>query len=296
MATATNEPSPEPKRRKATPPRRRGKIVLFGDSITQQSFSAAGFGWGAHVADRYQRRADVINRGFSGYNTDWFLRYAATDEGRADLFDHGGGAAEAEVRLATVFFGANDASDPALNERQHVPLGTYRSNLKEIVSLARSNLGRDVPVVVMSPPPVCHDGRLRYQKERYGEQATGKLERTLERSGEYAAAAGEVARELGLPFLDLWTTMQYTPNGEARWCWRDYLSDGLHLSAAGNKFVGDALIELVERLLPDLSVKPCPVTGGINSASVCEGLPRVGPWHDEIDHKQPSKAFEVEQS
>ena len=103
----------------------RPKILLFGDSITQMSFSAIDCGWGACIADRYQRRADVLNRGFSGYNTDWFLRYASTDEGKADLFQHNG------VKLVTIFFGANDASCENLNRRQHVSLGDYTSNIKQ---------------------------------------------------------------------------------------------------------------------------------------------------------------------
>lgn len=46
--------------------------LLFGDSITQQSFSAGGYGqW---MSDNYQRRADIINRGYGGYNTEWALR------------------------------------------------------------------------------------------------------------------------------------------------------------------------------------------------------------------------------
>lgn len=46
--------------------------LLFGDSISQQSFSAGGYGqW---VADYYQRRADIINRGYDGCNTEWALR------------------------------------------------------------------------------------------------------------------------------------------------------------------------------------------------------------------------------
>jgi len=41
-------------------------ILLFGDSITQQSFNVTYRGWGAATADWYNRYADVINRGFSG--------------------------------------------------------------------------------------------------------------------------------------------------------------------------------------------------------------------------------------
>lgn len=275
----------------ATP--KRAKILLFGDSITQQSFFAdspdgCGCGWSAHISDRYQRRADVLNRGFGGYNTGWFLRFAATDEGRADLFEHEG------VRLVTIFFGANDASDPALNERHHVPLEEYKSNIKEIVALSRTHFGDDVNIILISPPPVCHDGRLRYQQARYKDKATGKLERTLELSGKYAEGVKEVADELDLPLLDLWTKMQFTSSGEERSNWRQFLSDGLHLSASGNKFVGEALMNLIDQLLPDLSVRPCPHTGIINSSSHCPEMQKIGPWHDEIDHKQPDKAFPPE--
>jgi hypothetical protein len=42
-------------------------FVLFGDSITQRGFAPGG--WAAALADRYGRRVDVVNRGYSGYNT-----------------------------------------------------------------------------------------------------------------------------------------------------------------------------------------------------------------------------------
>jgi hypothetical protein len=84
----------------------RPQIVLFGDSITEQSFRAGG--WGAALADTYSRKvnstftillfltkisflfilfnykilfwfvcnvlkADIVNRGYGGYNTRWAL-------------------------------------------------------------------------------------------------------------------------------------------------------------------------------------------------------------------------------
>lgn len=264
----------------------REKIVLFGDSITQRSFSVSECGWGAYLADRYQRRVDVLNRGFSGYNSDWFLRYAATDDGKEDLFGRGEGEG---VKLVTIFFGANDASDPTLNARQHIPLDRFKSNIQEIASLIRKNFGAEAKIIVMSPPPVDHEGRLKFQKEQYKEKATGKLERTLERSGEYSLAAKEAAKELNVPFLDLWTNMQFT-SSKVEKPWRNYLCDGLHLSSEGNKFVGDALMGLIDEEFPELAVKGVPETGGANSAS-SSFLKRAGPWHDEIDYTQPEKAF-----
>ena len=221
---------------------KRAKIVLFGDSITQQSFRRNG--WGACIADRYQKRADLINRGVSGWNTNNFLRYASSDDGKEDLFDHD------NVKLVTIFFGANDACHAELNK--HVPLEIYKSNIMEIVKLVKSNFGQNVTIILISPPPVCHEGRLKHQKNKYKDKATGVLERTLELSGQYAAAVKEVANVMGIPFLDLWTTMQFTSEGEGRRGWSDFLSDGLHLSAKGNMFVGKSLVTLIDEVVPDL--------------------------------------------
>jgi hypothetical protein len=45
----------------------RQRFLIFGDSLTQQSFEEGG--WGARLVSRYQRKADVTLRGYSGYNT-----------------------------------------------------------------------------------------------------------------------------------------------------------------------------------------------------------------------------------
>jgi len=45
----------------------RQRFLIFGDSLTQQSFEEGG--WGSRLVSRYQRKADVTLRGYSGYNT-----------------------------------------------------------------------------------------------------------------------------------------------------------------------------------------------------------------------------------
>ena len=47
---------------------KRPKIILFGDSITQQSTGA--WGWATLLADLYSRKVDVVVRGFNGYTTN----------------------------------------------------------------------------------------------------------------------------------------------------------------------------------------------------------------------------------
>lgn len=290
------------------------RIILLGDSITQMSFSSPG-GFGAHLADVYQRRADVLNRGYSGYNTNWILELLSTEEDRGIVF---GGPSQpttnsfqAEfrrednsatansisattdstptistplpsnaVRLIVLFLGANDASCPVLNARQHVPLETYQKNLISIVQISKQHCPY-AKFILVAPPPIHHDGRLKYQIERYGpDNATGELERTLELSGNYAAAAQNMAQELEIPaFLNLWQEMQdVNPTS-----WHEYLSDGLHLSPSGNEFVGTRLVELITQYYPELAVHPCDLTGLYGNSNAKSDLAQHGPWHDKIE-------------
>lgn len=233
------------------------KIVLLGDSITQMSFQECG--WGATLANVYQRRADVLNRGYSGYNTRW-IQNVLDDIERDD------------VLFTVVFFGANDASLPAHNFRQFVPVDEYRENLKRIAS------GRGKCLFVC-PPPVVAEKRLEYQKKRYGDKATGVLERTNENARLYGDACKEVARELGMPCLDSWTLMT-NAQGEDRW--KDYLDDGLHLSREGNQFLARHLVDLINISFPEFAVKPDPHTGHFGTSGSSSSLAPHGLWHDRI--------------
>lgn len=94
-------------------------ILAFGDSITQRGHN----GWVGLLADIYTRRADIINRGFSGYNSKW----------ARDIFQ------DVVIRcnpdLVIIFFGANDAVIPEV--AQHVPVDEYERNLDWMVQALR---------------------------------------------------------------------------------------------------------------------------------------------------------------
>lgn len=252
----------------------RPTILLLGDSLTQLSWD----GWGGQLAHVYQRRADVVNRGMAGYNTDWFLLYLETHS-KNILVDN--------VFLVIIFFGANDASCEKLNPRHHVPIPKYKKNLKTLIEKCRAHYDEDIPIVLVTPPPVQHEQRLIFQKERYGDKATGELERNLELSGQYAHATQEVASDSNTLVIDLWNSMQLDGN------WERFFYDGLHFSREGNEFVAQSILQQIERGLPHLAVTPCRITLQFaNSASTCPSLPQSGPFHDEIDHTDPSRAFE----
>ena len=112
--------------------RTRPNIILFGDSITQLGFSGSSTtsssGWVSLLSNAYARRADVLNRGYSGYNTRHALDILPS------VFSSVDGTQSDSVLMVTVFFGANDASLPGDREHcQHVPINEYERNIRKIV-------------------------------------------------------------------------------------------------------------------------------------------------------------------
>ncbi|KAL6839574.1 hypothetical protein ACP4OV_030513 [Aristida adscensionis] len=234
----------------------RPSIVLFGDSITEEAFGEGG--WGASLANHYSRSADVVLRGYSGYNTRWAARVAA----RAVASIPG-----AAVAAVTVFFGANDAALPDRGSApQHVPVREYADNLRAICALLRRRWPR-VAVILITPPPVDEDGRLRYP---YPHDASGLPERTNAAAGAYARACVGAARLCGARAIDIWSRMQRFPGWE-----KSFLRDGLHLTPRGNRLV----FEEVVFALKDANLS-------------LEAIPADLPLFGDMDPNDPARAFE----
>lgn len=246
-------------------------ILLLGDSLTQLCFE----GWGARIAHVYQRRADIVSRGCSGYTTEFFKEIPLP--------------AISNVVLVTIWFGANDASMKELNDHHHTPLPRYKENLKQLVQRVRDTYtSSSLRILLITPPALHHDQRLAYQIQRYGtEKATGVLERRNDVTLTYADACIACAHELGLPVVDTFRAMQEIAD------YGKFLSDGLHFSPLGHEFIANEILKAIEKNFPELAVVQDPRTGQYNnSASRCESLPSIGPYHDEIDHRDIAKAFE----
>ncbi|KAL4445884.1 hypothetical protein ABPG77_009083 [Micractinium sp. CCAP 211/92] len=240
----------------------RPTFVTFGDSITQRGFAP---GWTSALADAYQRRADVINRGYSGYNSRWALQLLPK------VFPAPAGpGSPPPPALATVWFGANDAALPDCGSaRQHVPLPEYKANLAAIVEHLR---GVGVPAIVLiTPPPISEPDRIIHVQKTYG-VTLAVPERTNEVAGQYAAAAESLAAELGVPCLNVWTAFQAVPGWETK-----LLCDGLHLTPEGQQEVFRLLQGLINERFPNLRVAK---------------LPMDAPDHSWIDPESVPAAFE----
>ncbi|XP_060918909.1 isoamyl acetate-hydrolyzing esterase 1 homolog [Labrus mixtus] len=226
------------------------QVILFGDSITQNSFQANG--WGAEIANKLVRKCDVVNRGFSGYNSRWAKIILPRLNNINNINN---------IAAVTVFFGANDSALEDKTPQQHVPLQEYSENLKEISGLLAS-AGVSADRVIFITPPPLHESA--WEKE-----CTSKgypLNRHNSVTGQYAQACVQAAGQCGADVLDLWTLMQ--KDGQD---YSVYLSDGLHLSEKGNQFVTQHLWELLESRVSD--------------------LPFILPYWGDVDAKSPESSL-----
>ncbi|PNX75270.1 GDSL esterase/lipase, partial [Trifolium pratense] len=136
--------------------------------------------------------ADVLVRGYGGYNTRWALF----------LLHHLFPLESSKQPLATtIFFGANDAAlSGRTSERQH-------------------SCSPTMLIVLITPPPVCEEGRQAYAISLYGKNARELPERTNEVTGQYAKACVEIAKELGVAYINLWSKMQETDGWQKKFLW-----------------------------------------------------------------------------
>lgn len=164
----------------------------------------------------------LILAGGIGYNTKWALpilrQLLPTVEQQKQH--------ASQVQLMTIFFGANDAALPFSD--QHVPLEEYKENLRKMISMIKSP---DSPyynpttrLILITPPPL--------DESQWEKHCDGPLNRTFESAKQYAVAVRQVAKECNVVVADLWT-MLVEESGETPF--GEYLNDGLHLSAKGNR-------------------------------------------------------------
>ena len=249
MATPTRDTAPTTPQRRSTvqdlPMRIRPTILLFGDSLTEYGFGTdnddddnnnnTGVGWASLLSHTYTRRADVLNRGFSGY----------TSNHAVSLVHRVFGVVPNGVLFMTLWLGANDAAIPG--EPQHVALPTYKSNLKSLLRLLRSSIKEDHPILLLTPPPVDEVAWKQHCDDKYGD-----VSKESTRRNSLAQAYGEAVKEvagmdMNCAVVDTWELLEgETPERG------QYLSDGLHLNETGNRKVYQGIMATITKHYPKL--------------------------------------------
>lgn len=217
-----------------------GQIVLFGDSITEQSFNSEYSGFGSALANAYARRLDIINRGFSGYTTDQAV----------ELLPRIFPTLDNDIQLVVVFFGANDAVLPGFD--QHVPIDRFRTNMRTILS-SPALKGK---VIVLTPPPI----------ESHTHDPNFGPNRTAENTKLFRDTVLLLCKELDVPSGDVWKTFMDTlgwqevdeqlpgslkaPKSDLL---ASYFRDGLHPVASGYELIYQTIRTAIESSFPAIA-------------------------------------------
>ena len=106
------------------------RFLLFGDSITEFAFNTRmsddgkdEFSLGAALVNAYTRKLDIVQRGFSGFNSRWALKLLP------EILKN-----ETNIVMSTIFFGSNDS---CYAEQQHVPLPEFEQNIRKLVHMLK---------------------------------------------------------------------------------------------------------------------------------------------------------------
>ncbi|GAB7348781.1 hypothetical protein MBLNU459_g7505t1 [Dothideomycetes sp. NU459] len=229
------------------------QFVLFGDSITQGSDNQdRGFAFAPALQDAYVRRLDVVNRGFSGYNTVQALKVLPRILPSPE---------HARVRLMTVFFGANDARLPNTpGFSQTVSLEQYTENVLKIATHPAVQ-AHNPKLILVTPPPV--DERLCLATD--SAKGINVIRRTAANTALYAEAVRQVGRRLNTPVLDLWSAFMKAAGWKAgeplpgssdipqNEVLVKLMYDGLHFNPEGYRILYTELMRLIEAELPEHS-------------------------------------------
>ncbi|CCO26288.1 Isoamyl acetate-hydrolyzing esterase 1 homolog [Rhizoctonia solani AG-1 IB] len=242
-------------------------IMLLGDSLTQGGWEPRGFA--QQLAYAYARKLDVINRGLSGYNTEWAIPIFEKCFAKSEVQ-----SLVPKVKLLVIWFGANDAC--LEQSPQHVPLSKFAENINKLVNMPTSPsspwYSPRTRVILVTAPPVN-------ATQRGGELASRNPplapDRTHETTKSYAQAVIDAGDKLGVPVVDLWTAL-WKEAGETEQGLESLLPDGIHCNERSYSILYNLLIEAILKHYPELHF---------------DQLPKVYPAWDQIDWKNPGPSL-----
>ncbi|CAA0830562.1 GDSL esterase/lipase CPRD49 [Striga hermonthica] len=205
----------------------RPQFVLFGSSIVQMSYNVGG--WGSIFADLYTRKADVVLRGYAGWNTRMALEIFEI------VFPKD---AAIQPSLVILYFGGNDATNPHPSGLgSHVPLPEYIKNMKKMIVHIKS-LSDETRIICLTSPPV-NEAKVR---EIFGDGLDDQV-RTNESCRVYSEALVDLCMEMDVEAINLWTAIQERDD----WANACFI-DGIHLSAEGSKIVVKEILKVLKKI------------------------------------------------
>jgi isoamyl acetate esterase len=208
------------------------KLILIGDSNTQFGYGKEG-AWVSLVSEMLQRKCDVINRGFSGYNTQNIRKFLPNILKEFNL---------SSICGIIVFLGTNDSA--LKNSIQHVSLEQYVDNLEWILNYLINECKLNKDKLIFICPGRIDDETWKKEEENLNENS--KLLDEL--VADYAKECSTFCIRNNLNFINLYELMsiQCENNSDS---FKELFYDGLHFSAQGGLLLFNNLRPMIEKFI-----------------------------------------------
>jgi lysophospholipase L1-like esterase len=257
------------------------QFVCFGDSITQLGSEPRG--WTTMLGNIFSRRADLFNRGYSGYNTKYALK-VVEEHCQAGIFPgrrfipNASNPSETEQMnplgietVITIAFGANDSSLPF--SAIHLPIDEFDRNLRLILvhlyeyynpKLTNKQTDQhlyDKPpydfstgsarFLLVTPPQVDPIRWFDYRLSAVPASAK-QPDRSWEQAKLYSERVIQLGQQWGIDVIDQFSTTPLLSLQDDQHEKIDYLWDGLHLSWQGNLNLFQLIYQTIQTKWPQI--------------------------------------------
>ncbi|KAF1846744.1 SGNH hydrolase [Cucurbitaria berberidis CBS 394.84] len=253
-------------------------FILFGDSLTEWSFSEATEGFGWFLEKKYTGKVNIVNEG------SLMVRSRYTSSALAGDFDRIISRATASnaspTLLFTIFLGANDAC-------------RFEANIRAFIeTILTQDAMLNTKIVLIAPPPINSPASSRGSMTEEEVEDANQWKREAPRYKTYmskkryaegimriASEYEETGRVVGLDFWQAVVTAgleeherlngdknadsdgvgydEELPPGSglvgAKQFGKGWFADGLHLDVKGYKVLSEALFGLITRQWPELA-------------------------------------------
>lgn len=198
------------------------RIVFLGDSITQAGASPGGYVTlirGELTPKHKDLGIEVIGAGISGNKVPDLQKRLDRD------------VIARKPTLVVIYIGINDVWHGEKDPAKGTPKDKFEAGLKDVIGRITATGAR----VVLCTPSVI------------GEKTDGS-NRNDAKLDEYSEVSRSAARELKLPVCDLRKAFlaylkEHNPDNKAKGV---LTGDGVHLNAAGNKFVAETMLKTID--------------------------------------------------
>ncbi|WVW79006.1 hypothetical protein I302_100969 [Kwoniella bestiolae CBS 10118] len=258
-------------------------ILLMGDSITSRQDVPLSLN--ARLSECYRRTFDILNRGLGAYNTRFYLPLLDQFLLRTSDFPSSSPYRPQQIRLVTIWFGANDAVLPEF--LQHIPLEEYTFNLNKILEKLTSMgspytvASQDGPlnIVLITPPPLYPDmmGDEDFAGQRDLENTRRYAEAVLDLGKKWKAKESQ-GGNWRIATVDMFDGILGEAGGKGEKL-RPYFTDGLHLSTLGYTVLWKKLWGILETEFKGRGISPSEVEFTVPDWAI-------------LDHSDPNSAVD----